>query len=404
MISRANKWMPFNLGSFFVCSQKMQDRFSFLINHCIPTPSQEEKLRTCSFARQSEVFPGLSGSNSSSPAPTSPELTPITMVSLPENGSDEEIPFSENEGFETLPEQGNSMSQPYLFGSEEVRPPTASAALCSQSDSPWDKRAPDSDEEGIEHQTTVDLGKESDDLGFLEPLDVNCELYAPEGSHCAKGSHKSGFRVCNFEDGDNDEYPSKRVRVSGEYLGVGSSTLSVFETQPSAAEVRDDDTVDADLVRKEAGNGGTYDKVEKGKGKCSIEGGHNLPCSVNGGEKLVRLGEKTVGGNLMNKDNDTHDNVEKGKVKCSTEGGRKLPFSVKGGEKFVRLGEETVRGNLMNEPSSSPKDLMEVLEMLLEKVDGEGKEGNGAGLLETAISRGWDFPKPRWWPPEGFDD
>ncbi|CAH9090889.1 unnamed protein product [Cuscuta europaea] len=356
MISRANKWMPFNLGSYFVCSQKMQDRFAFLINHCIPTPSQEEKLRTCSFARQSEVFPGLSGSNSSSPAPTSPELTPITMISLPENGSDEERPFSENEEFGTLSEQSNSISQPYLFGSEELRPPTASAALCSQLDSSWDKRASVSDEEVIEHQPTVDLGKESDDLGFLEPLEVNCELYAPKGFQSAKRSYKSRFRLSNFEDGDNDEYPSKRFRVSGDYLGVGSSTLSVGETQPKEAEVRDDDTVDAGLVHKEARNG------------------------------------------------DTHDKVEKGKVKCSIEGGRKLPFSVKGGEKFVRLGEETVRGNSMNEPSSSPKDLMEVLEMLLEKVGGEDRGGNGASLLETAISRGWDFPKPRWWPPEGFND
>ncbi|XP_019156200.1 PREDICTED: uncharacterized protein LOC109152952 isoform X2 [Ipomoea nil] len=74
-------------------------------------------------------------------------------------------------------------------------------------------------------------------------------------------------------------------------------------------------------------------------------------------------------------------------------GKRKLPASMGGCEKAsdggVKIG--------------GFKDLMEVLQGVLEKAsDGGHGGGEGFSLLETAERHGWEFPRPRWWPPEGF--
>nr|GMD94220.1 Kelch repeat-containing protein [Ipomoea batatas] len=50
------------------------------------------------------------------------------------------------------------------------------------------------------------------------------------------------------------------------------------------------------------------------------------------------------------------------------------------------------------------KDLMEALQGVLEKAGDGSHGGEGLSLLETAERAGWVFPRPRWWPPEGFED
>ncbi|VFQ66390.1 unnamed protein product [Cuscuta campestris] len=71
------------------------------------------------------------------------------------------------------------------------------------------------------------------------------------------------------------------------------------------------------------------------------------------------------------------------------------PLSMKCVEKRVRGEEEERSAGMKN---ASFNDLMGALQVVL------GKESDGVGLLETAKMRGWDFPRPRWWPPEGFQD
>ncbi|VFQ70511.1 unnamed protein product [Cuscuta campestris] len=373
----------------------MEDPFSCLISHCKPTVSQEEKLRKCPFARESEEH---SDSLSSSPAPASPEPTAIAMVSLPDTDSVGQSDSLDKEVYQTPPEHGNSSSQPYLSGSEELRPASAAATLCSQSDSSWDKRASAADEDGKEHHGIVDLGTECDNLGFSEPPEVNC---VGEGSdsgikdpiHVGRGIN---FEESEFLNGDNNEYPSKRIRVLGEDLGVESPTMYVGETEPNAIKVQDDDSVNADMMGLESEEKIMADTVDSyvNAGDISVcENGS----SIFEGKKSAADIEKHAPIDEKGKD----DDVAKGEEERRAVGRRELPLSLKGGEKSVGGEEETGRRHSKN-GSSSFKDIVKVLAVLLGT--GDGDDGvEGAGLLETAQSRGWDFPKPRWWPPEGFD-
>ncbi|CAI9759474.1 unnamed protein product [Fraxinus pennsylvanica] len=77
----------------------------------------------------------------------------------------------------------------------------------------------------------------------------------------------------------------------------------------------------------------------------------------------------------------------------SVNGKRELPPSIKGKEKNVR-GEEVVEN-----VRSKNELLMDLLEVLKVKVGVEEVD-----FLKTAKRRGLTFPKPRWWPPEGFEE
>ncbi|CAI9772463.1 unnamed protein product [Fraxinus pennsylvanica] len=86
----------------------------------------------------------------------------------------------------------------------------------------------------------------------------------------------------------------------------------------------------------------------------------------------------------------------------SVNGKRELPPSMKGKEKNVR-GEEVVgkartkNGVLM--------DLLEVLKVEKAVVgDADSTYEEDVDFLETAKRRGLTFPKPRWWPPNGFQE
>lgn len=75
-------------------------------------------------------------------------------------------------------------------------------------------------------------------------------------------------------------------------------------------------------------------------------------------------------------------------------GKRKLPWS-------MRECEKGSNGVMKNGPF---KDLVEVAQTVLEKVSDGSHGGESVSLLETAERHGWVFPRPRWWPPEGFND
>lgn len=54
-----------------------------------------------------------------------------------------------------------------------------------------------------------------------------------------------------------------------------------------------------------------------------------------------------------------------------------------------------------NSPEKN-KDLIDALKMVEEEINDGCSETSG-DFLETAKKRGMDFPRPRWWPLEGFD-
>nr|GMD78407.1 Kelch repeat-containing protein [Ipomoea batatas] len=374
-----------------------------------PTSSQKEKLRTCPFARGSEIYPDLSDSLSASATPPQSESTAIQMVSLPDSVS------AENEEFQTPPEQAYSSSQPYLSGSEDLRPPRAAAAFGYQSDSPGDKQAAP-DEDGAEHQGIVDLGTDCDDLGFSEPR----VTIAPEGSDSANGVRENDFNDSELFKG------SKRIRFPEEDLGVDSPTLYVGETEPTAIEIIGDESVNPDGIDLEC------EEVAREKEKkmvnldssVNVVVGYSRAVCENGNSKGIEGTKEelevvnSIGKAAKEKEKCNDVANEKGKEKCNdvaNEKGkhdvpsaeekhdsantkkcrRELPLSIKGG------GNEETRRRVDAKNLTPFKDIMVGLEALLGKAD-DGRKPES--LLETAEKCGWVFPKPRWWPPEGFDD
>ncbi|KAM7491162.1 hypothetical protein LguiA_034083 [Lonicera macranthoides] len=80
---------------------------------------------------------------------------------------------------------------------------------------------------------------------------------------------------------------------------------------------------------------------------------------------------------------------------------RELPFS-------IRTKEKNMGGVLKSGSSNSVNDrilndLFHVLKMVVTKFD-DGYEDSDSDFFKTAKRRGLSFPRPRWWPPEGFDD
>ncbi|CAK9184977.1 unnamed protein product [Ilex paraguariensis] len=77
---------------------------------------------------------------------------------------------------------------------------------------------------------------------------------------------------------------------------------------------------------------------------------------------------------------------------------RELPFSMREQEKKVSEGKGS-RGDPAKKKALN--DLLDALRMVIGDVE-DGSEG--VDFLETAKRCGMIFPRPRWWPPEGFDD
>lgn len=90
------------------------------------------------------------------------------------------------------------------------------------------------------------------------------------------------------------------------------------------------------------------------------------------------------------------DQCAKGRVGVK----RELPFSIRTKEKNVGVSKSgssnSVNDRILN-------DLFHVLKMVVTKFD-DGYEDPDSDFFKTAKRRGLSFPRPRWWPPEGFND
>ncbi|XP_057478544.1 uncharacterized protein LOC130765945 [Actinidia eriantha] len=182
------------------------DPFGSLMKQCLPTSFQEDFLRTCPFARQSEVFSGDGNGDSPSLGPLGIPVssTGIVMLSPPED-------------FLTPPE--DSIPAP----SDEQMPPPPAVIVDALSSR---REAFAAIEICTDSERSVDLGKDSDNLGFSETNStqmisggdgffVACEYFERElekfvffrresSSLCKEIAFKSR---------------SKRLKVSGEILG-----------------------------------------------------------------------------------------------------------------------------------------------------------------------------------------
>ncbi|KAJ8526715.1 hypothetical protein K7X08_029192 [Anisodus acutangulus] len=465
-------------------------------------PIAEEELQNCPFEYEYDNSP----ISSPSVAVTPSQPTGILMLSLPSSDSDDQSSGHENEEFETPPEQNNS-SQPYFSGSDDQKPST-SATVDSQHNNG------DTSIDAVNRDKTeaVDLGNDSDDLGFSnrreidvrdigeleeqlrkryriskedldvkkEPIvieidetqtqDVDTEVIECEESikvneqRIGRNADNSSVKMSDRSDEEGDGGELRENGERGVERNADSSTVKMSErgkSKGNGGEVRENgergverneysSTVKYSERGEEEGDGGevlengekgaggneklngvstgemhlngikygvrdgdgergvvsmTLDEKENGGcakemhstgitrsgvdvdggggGAGSVEGRRELPLSMRGGDKNVGLVEEVDGGGGAG----------------SVEGRRELPLSMRG-DKNVGLVEEV--GRRATTENGSFKDLMEAFSVVVGDLRSDDK--NDADFFETAKRRGLTFPRPRWWPPEGFSD
>ncbi|GFZ16554.1 hypothetical protein Acr_25g0009630 [Actinidia rufa] len=373
--------------------------FGSLIKQCLPTSSHEDFLRTCPFARQSEVFSGDSDGDSPSLGPLGIPVssTGIVMLSPPED-------------FQTPPED----SIPAPSDAQMPPPPPPPPAVIV--DALSSRREAFSAIEGCtDSERSVDLGKDSDNLGFSETNStqmisgwgggdgffVACEYFERELEKFVVFRRESSS-LCNeiaFES------TSKKLKVSGEILGVYEpprelacdSELLIRET----IHQEDANTEVVDLETEEIGEGLSEDKVFVDLPMRETDVG----VAVNKGTEV----QKNVNGGLARKNVEDLDKFKyvrpsgasgvNRKITGWVGGLRALPSSISGQEK--NTGEEGEMGDVAGK-NRILKGLLDALKWVAGEM-GEGSEVD-FDFLETAKSCGMTFPRPRWWPPEGYDD
>ncbi|KAG5592768.1 hypothetical protein H5410_043282 [Solanum commersonii] len=373
-----------------------------LIKYCEPHSDAEEELLNCPFVYEYEDTP----QSSPSVAVTPSEPTGILMLSVPSTDTDGQSSPPENEEFETPPEQNNS-SQPYFSGSDDPKPSTSAGVDCQQNNN--------GDTEAVNHDNpeVVDLGNDSDDLGFPNRREVDVQ-----------------------DTGEFEEQLQKRYKVSEEDLDVTNSVQRIVKKEPIVIEINQTRTreVDTEVIgggiernadsstvkmperREEEEDGGEMrDNGERGvDDNETLNGGGTGEMDCNG----IKDGVRERGAASMNLDvneklngvctKEMHSNgittsvcVDGGGAGCD-KGRRELPLSMRGEDKSVGSFEEVGRRETTK---GRFKDLVEAFSMIVGDVSGDdNNDKNGADFLETAKRRGLSFPRPRWWPPEGFAD
>ncbi|MCD7466621.1 hypothetical protein HAX54_003468 [Datura stramonium] len=404
--------------------EKVKDP-ELLIKYCEPLPDDEEELQNCPFEYEYEDTP----QSSPSVAVTVSQPTGILMLSVSSTDSDEQSSARENEEFETPPEQNNS-SQPYFSGSDEQKPSTSAGVDFQHNNG-------DTDSVNHDNMVAVDLGNDSNDLGFSDRRDIDLPY------------------IAEFE-----EQLRKRYRVSREDLDVKTSAPTIVKKEPIVVEIDQTQEVDTEVIECEENfkvcecrvernaDSSTVKMSERG---CEEGDGGELPENGERGsddnEKLNDNGERGaddneklngVGTGEMHLNGIKDDDGDKGVVSMNldeneklngvcvkemhsnggtasvdvdvvvcvngggagrVEGRRELPLSIRGGDKNVGPLEEVGRRATKN---GKFKDLVEAFSMVVGDVSGD--DNNAADFLETARRRGLSFPQPRWWPPEGFAD
>lgn len=384
--------------------EEQDDPFAFLTERCKPTASQEEILRTCPFSRQSEIFPGDSDADSQPPEtfagiPVDP--TGIVMVSPPDE-------------FQTPPEDSLPAAS-----SQDQRPPTAVHVA-------GEENVFSTDAENLSSADTeraVDLSKDSDNIGFSE---VNLTEEVVDGLSSSNGGHGL-VDACEVFQSESEEFivlPRESNLAVDDVVSLGSVpkesklpfiSLGPFDPAIARSSTAEKDPVVTDTNRVDD-NAMTevldleVEEIGEQLGEDNMfvdlplkETDVNIGLSE--GDEMVRNGNGDMGRkNIEDLDKFRYVNpsgVVKRKI-TSAGGRRELPPSISKGGKVA--AEETGRGNLAAKDKIF-KGLLDALKMVAGQLDGGGSEEEGdVDFLETAKRRGMTLPRPRWWPPEGYDD
>ncbi|KAK9274944.1 hypothetical protein L1049_022200 [Liquidambar formosana] len=296
-----------------------------------------------------------------------------------------------------------------------------------------------------DHERTVDLGKDSD-LGFSGMNSIEkIKGFSARGSPSEKVS---------------GEFPSRRLKLCEENLGVetcnytsnscencdGTEEILVetkhiiscngsTEVVESKCEENDgvlgfgEETAREDSAVRQggesAGNGVSNGNISEGHELRSNSEGSSLRKNMDDFERfryvgpslinslnLHEMARKSIRGPVSTSGGGRAENEERERKGKSIRGRRELPWSIRGRGPVSNSG----RGRAENEERqrelvvgvSSPanplwRSLMDVLQMLAERCESD-TSFEDADMLEIAKSRGMTFPRPTWWPPEGYEE
>lgn len=337
-----------------------EDPYESIIIQCQITSSQEEKL---------ENFPGFRKSEKGKILQCSVQPTGIVMVSPPESfkdpqGEEEE----EEEAFHTPPEHPHSQS---ISSSGDQGPGAVNPQPVNKKDCGADVEILDVDIGCKDAERTVDLDEDSDTQVFSEP-NLGKEYGSGDGFTVSKNNRVS-VESLHSESPNVNLGDTEPIVIETESIEIGSTEVVDLDFEEKCKELLTENTVNMDKRVKE---------TEVGCG-----GGNSDNAGANGG---VHSASKNI------EDLDKFKYVPCGGTdKCGMEGGvsgrRELPRSFKEPEKNEGLWVPRVSSR-----NKKPfKDLFDVGGIVVD----DSKETD---FLETAKERGIIFPRPRWWPPEGF--
>ncbi|XAR54895.1 hypothetical protein NMG60_11030225 [Bertholletia excelsa] len=376
------------------------DPFGSIVSRCQPTSSQEDILRLCPFARESEVFPGDDEESPSSPAACGipVESTEIMMVSPPESPREKSPPHEE---FQTPPEGSLPAS------SEEQR--SAAEAFDTRSGEQFhgvgggENVAVDrgcTASEGV-----VDLGKDSANLGLSgvkpgqrrdrgggEGLDavrslgvekvIASEAFESESEKFKVLRGKSSL-VCH--DISCESVP-KKLKLSD------PPNTSASDTEPLIIETFPDENTNTEAIHLE---------VEEIGGRCEDNVYVKVPVRESKSGESVSEGSR-LHKNVEDLDKFKYDSsisVIPSKNISDVGSRRELPSSISG--RANNAGIE-MRSSTSDAKSQGWKDLLYALKMVAKEKDNGFDEG--ADFLQTAKRRGLIFPRPSWWSADDYGD
>ncbi|TMW97435.1 hypothetical protein EJD97_005557 [Solanum chilense] len=370
-----------------------EESFEELIKYCEPHPDAQEELLNCPFVYEYEDTP----KSSPSVAVTPSEPTGILMLSVPSTDTDGKNSPAANEVFETPPEHIKP-SQLYFSGSDDPKPSTA----------------------GVNRGNTevIDLGSDSDDLGFPNQQNNNGGTEAVNRDNMevidlGSDSDDVGFpnrREVNVQDtGKSEEQLQKRYKVSEEDFDVKNSVQRVVKKEPIVIKTNQTQTQEVDMEAIEGGierNADSFTVKMSERHKEEEDGGEMRDHGERGDGTKDGVGVRGAASMNLDKNEKLNGVGVNGGGAGRDKGKRKLPLWTKGGSLEEVGRREPTKGTF--------EDLVEDFSMIFGAVSGDDSDDKigvddsndkiGGDFLETAMRRGLTFPRPRWWPPEGFTD
>ncbi|CAI9095629.1 OLC1v1031618C1 [Oldenlandia corymbosa var. corymbosa] len=267
-----------------------EDPYGSLVNFCRPTSSQELKLESCPFARESEVFPDAVDSLGSPFSPGTTQSSPpgIVMVSLPDSEDEEwltdENPPLENEDFQTPPEdqllsQSSSQEEPRRNSN-----PMSTEDAKGEADRATAEDESRDDEPGVENLGFLKLGEMTrDEIGasrgdLLERNDgflVGLKEFGVSEGGC-EGPALKKIRVAE-EIGDSTVHAQVEVAIINEKVDNGDDEVVELDIDTSDDEMEHDENLILNAWHSvEESDDNSVDEVSSNNGEEGIQNDHEM--------------------------------------------------------------------------------------------------------------------------------